>query len=72
MDLHDRVDNDFAFHAATTDEKRNAHTSVREHCKSLAHYIVDNVPSGREQSLALTALEECMHWCNSGIAKAND
>lgn len=68
--LHDRVDHDFAFHPATTDEKRNAHTSVREHCKELAHYIVDNVPMGREQSIALTKLEEVMHWCNAGIAKS--
>lgn len=69
--LHRRIDDDFAFHPATTDEKRNAHTSVREHCKELAHYIADNVPPGREQSLALTALEETMHWANAGIAKAN-
>ena len=70
-EFHSRVDNDFEFHPASTEEKRNEHTSVREHCKELAHFIVDKVPQGREQSLALTALEECMHWCNAGIAKSS-
>lgn len=69
--LHARIDHDFAFHAATTEEKRNAHTSVREHCKALAHFIADAVPAGREQSLALTHLEETMHWCNAALAKQN-
>lgn len=69
--IHDRIDHDFAFHPATTDEKRNAHTSVREHCKTLAHYIADTVPAGREQALALTHIEEAMHWANAALAKAN-
>jgi hypothetical protein len=69
--MHQRVDNDFAFHAATTDEKREAHTSIRVHCRELAHFIVDNVPAGREQSLALTALEEAMHWANAALAKTS-
>lgn len=71
QNIHDRIDNDFAFHPATTDEKRSAHGSVRHECRQLAHFIVDKVPAGREQSLALTALEECMHWANAGIAKTN-
>lgn len=69
MDLHERVDNDFEFHPASTEEKQNQHTAVRTKLREVAHFIVDKVPPGREQSLALTALEECMHWCNSGIAK---
>lgn len=71
MDLHGRVTNDFAFHAASTEEKRNEHTAVRTRCADLAHYFVDRVPEGRELSLALTALEEAMHWANAGIAKAS-
>lgn len=70
MDIKDRIENDFSFHPANTEEKRNEHTSVREHCKQLALFIVDKVPPGRDQSLALTAVEEAMHWANAGIAKA--
>lgn len=67
--LHVKIDDDFAFHPAATAEKRNEHTSVRSHCKELAHFIADNVPPGRERSLALTKVEEAMHWANAGIAK---
>ena len=70
--MHDRIDHDFAFHPATTEEKRNAHASVRGQCRALAHFIVDTCPEGREMSLALTALEECMHWANAALAKAGD
>lgn len=69
---HADIANRFAFHPATTEEKRDAHTSVRLHCADLAHYIVDHTPAGREQSLALTKLEETMHWANAAIALAND
>lgn len=69
--MRQRIENDFAFHAANTDEKKMAHTSVRNKCKDLALYIVDNVPAGREQALALTAVEEAMHWANAALAKAN-
>ncbi len=68
----ERITNDFAFHPAHTNEKKDAHTSVRTHCKELALFIAENVPAGREQSLALTAVEEAMHWANAGIAKSPD
>lgn len=59
----------FAFHAATTQEKRDAHTSVRQHCRQLADYINDNVPDGREKSLAITRIEEAMMWANAALAR---
>lgn len=67
-ELHARIDNDFAFHPATTQEKRDEHSSVRVHCRDLAHFIVDNVPYGREQQLAITKCQEAMMWSNAGIA----
>lgn len=63
------IDNRFAFHAATTEEKRNEHTSVREHCRELATFINEKVPEGREKSLAITHLEEVMFWGNAAIAR---
>lgn len=59
----------FAFHAATTDEKRNAHTSVRHACESLAHQLNEQLPDGREKSTAITKLEEVMFWGNAGLAR---
>jgi hypothetical protein len=61
----------FAFHAATTEKKRDAHTSVRQHCKALADFLNDKLPEGREKSLALTACEEAMLWGNAALARQN-
>lgn len=63
------IEHRFAFHAATTDEKRNAHTSVRQHCRRLADHINETCPDGREKSLAITAIEEAMFWGNAALAR---
>lgn len=65
------IENRFAFHAATTDEKRDAHTSVRQACRRLADFVNENVPDGREKSLAITRIEDAMLWANAGIARTN-
>ncbi|QNN99434.1 hypothetical protein SEA_SEPHIROTH_99 [Gordonia Phage Sephiroth] len=65
-DIHNR----FAFHPATTAEKKGAHGSIRETMLSTALYVNANVPDGREKSLAITALEEAMFWANAAIARA--
>lgn len=59
----------FAFHAATTQEKRDEHTSVRRMCRQLADFLNESVPEGREKSLAMTKLEEVMMWANAAIAR---
>lgn len=70
MDATD-IENRFAFHAATTEEKKDAHTSVRQHCRQLADFINEHCPEGREKSLAITHLEEVMFWANGAIARNN-
>jgi hypothetical protein len=60
----------FAFHAATTEQKRDAHTSVRESCRRLADELNERLPEGREKALAVTKLEEVMFWANAAIARA--
>ena len=68
MDPSD-IDNRFAFHAPPDDEKRNAHASVREHCRALATFLNESLPDGREKSLAITHLEETMFWGNAALAR---
>lgn len=63
----DEIDNRFSFHAGTKESIPN-HERVRELCRTLAHELDELVPVGRERSLALTALQECMMWANAGIA----
>lgn len=67
----DDIAHRFAFHAATTQEKRDEHTSVRQNCARLAHFINQSVPDGREKALAITKLEEVMFWANAAIARNN-
>lgn len=59
----------FAFHPATTAEKRDEHTSMRQACYRAAALIDETAPDGREKSLAITKLEEAMMWANAAIAR---
>jgi hypothetical protein len=63
------IDKRFAYHPATTDEKRYAHEDIRRACKVLAHQIDRDVPPGREKALAITHLEDAMFWANAAIAR---
>lgn len=66
------IEHRFAFHPATDEEKRNAHTSVRQHCEELAHFLNRKLPDGREKSTAMTKLEEVMMWGNAALARELD
>lgn len=63
------IDNRFAFHPATAEEKRAAHASVRVACHELAVKLAESVPPSRELSTALTKLEEVMFWGNAALAR---
>ena len=54
---------------AWSDTKRR-HETVQMHCKAAATAILSETPEGREQSLAVTKLEEAMMWANAAIARA--
>lgn len=61
----------FAHHAPRTAERVQAHETIRAECRAAAETVVRLVPAGREQALAVTALEEAMMWANAGIARAS-
>lgn len=50
-------------------EERDAMQEMREKTAALAAHIVDTTPRSREQSLAITALEEVKYWTNQNIAR---
>lgn len=63
-----RIQNDFTYHKPPL-EIAPLFVSVREKAKELAILIADLVPAGREQSTALTRLEESVMHANAGIAR---
>lgn len=69
IDPHD-IAHRFAFHAATTDEKRDAHASLRQSCRRLADFLNEQLPDGREKAVVMTKLEEVMMWANAALARA--
>ena len=65
------LDRRFSFHPAAADSDVAArHERVREVCRRAAGAIVFTTGGPtREQSLAVTALEEAMFWANAAIAR---
>ena len=51
------------------DEEIEHQVALGETGKELAYLIDEHVPISREQSLALTKLEEAIFWANAGIAR---
>ena len=62
------VEQRFSYHPVTTPERQAQHQAVRDACKRLAHALDRIVPPGRHKALALTAVEESMHWANAAVA----
>ena len=58
----------FTYHAPKPGQPEK-YTAIRAKAKELAEMIVELVPESREQSLALTKIEEGVMWANAGIAR---
>lgn len=63
------LDNRFAHHPPSTDAIASHHHLMREAARWLAGQVIEYVPEGCEQALALTKIEEAMMWANAGIAR---
>jgi len=57
--------NNFATHVADT-TGQDAMKNIRSSFKTIADFIEETVPSGRERQTALTKVEESMFWANPG------
>ena len=64
QDLEDR----FTYHTPKENQPAK-YTRLRDHAKELAYHIVEDTPTSREQSLALTHLEDAVFWANAAIAR---
>lgn len=67
MRVDNEIPNRFSSHPETG-EKAKFHDEVRENHLALALWIETAIPDSRERSLALTALQESMMWCNAAVA----
>ena len=63
-----KIENAFTYHAPK-DGQPEKYQAIREKAKELAYLIQELVPPSREQSLAMTKMEECSMWANAGIAR---
>lgn len=60
----------FNYHQPNTQEKITRHGLVRTACLDAAEEILAVTgPPSREQSTAITKLEEAMFWANAAIAR---
>lgn len=70
MDLKTKqqIENNFTYHPPK-DGQPEKYVNLREKAKELAYLIAETVPPSREQSLALTNLEQAIFWANAGVAR---
>lgn len=67
-DLRRDLDVRFTYHPPTGDQPQRYET-LRAKARELAELVVDATPESREQSLALTHIEEAVMWANAAIAR---
>ena len=58
----------FTYHAPKADQPAR-YVQLRDNARMLAELIQMLTPKSREQSLALTSLEEAVMWANAAIAR---
>lgn len=68
MITNDLIEKNFTYHPPRTGQPAK-YERIRMRAKSFAYLIESLCPNGREKSLAMTKLEECVMWANAGIAR---
>lgn len=66
--LKEDINNRFKYHQPKEGQIEK-YGEIRDTAKILAVLINDMCPECREKSLAVTALEECVMWSNTAIAR---
>ena len=66
--MKEQLENTFTYHSPKEDQPER-YVRLRDQAKQLAYDIVKNTPTCREQSLAITHLEEAIFYANAAIAR---
>jgi hypothetical protein len=64
----DEIEIMFTYHPPVHDQA-SRYEALRAKVKYLAHEILDMTPESREQSLAITHLEQAVFYANAAIAR---
>lgn len=64
----ERIERDFTYHPTRAGQGQR-YIALRNGAKDLALAIIAMTPVSREQSLALTNLEQAIFWANAAIAR---
>ena len=67
--IQEDIDNRFTYHAPRPGESEK-YIQIRGLAKSLAYLVASLTPESREQSLAITHIEESVFWSNAAIARS--
>jgi hypothetical protein len=66
--MRERIERDFTYHPPKGDQAER-YVRIRDKAKELALLIVEVTPASREQSSALTKLDEVVMHANAAIAR---
>lgn len=66
--MEERLRRDFTYHPPKADQPER-YTAIRGAAAGLARLIMETTPVSREQSLALTNLEQVVFFTNAAIAR---
>lgn len=66
--MESRLKNDFTYHAPK-DGQAERYEMIREAGRVFATLICSMTPTSREQSLALTQVDQAVMWANAAIAR---
>ena len=67
MDIQE-LENRFTYHKPTGNQPI-VYKNIREVAMDFAILIIEATPDSREQSLAITHLEEAVMWANAAVAR---
>ncbi len=68
MTKAEQVQRTFTYHPPKPDQQPR-YAAIRDKAKELALLLIEVTPESREQSLALTHLEEAVMFANASIAR---
>jgi len=69
---HEEIENRFGHHKATLEGDEATlpkHIQLRAHFSSLAGFLDEILPDGREKSVMFTELENASMWAHKSVAK---